>query len=160
MGRTTGRAAQAGLVDQAQLRELMQTQARAQTRAERARFQTPAWLERSFVLPDDQTPTRVAAASHHLPRPRAKAPDPLPPFERPPSPEVDFAALVRRADLGRRARVATIVGLVVALLGAIVFQLTGAVAPAACAIVFALVTLAAAGTRIVLGRAPVPYLQT
>lgn len=159
MARTTGRTTQVAPVDQAQLRELMQTQARAQTRAERGRFQTPTWLEHSFVLPDEQTPPRVAAASHHLPRPRAKAPDPLPPFDRPPSPEVDFAALVRRADLGRRARMATIVGLVVALVGAIAFQLTGAVAPAACAILFAVVTLAAACVRMVLERAPVPYLQ-
>ncbi len=160
MGRTTGRAALAAPVDQAQLRELMQTQARVQTRAERARFRTPAWLEQSFVLPDDQTPTRVVAASHHLPKPRAKAPDPLPPFDRPSSPEVDFAALVRRADVGRRARIATIVGLVVALLAAIAFQLTGALAPAVCAIAFAVVTLVSAGVRIVLERAPVPYLQS
>ena len=159
MGRTAGRATQTDALDQAQLRELMQTQARAQV-PPRERYRTPEWVDHSFVLPDDQTPTRVAAASHHpVPRPRAKAPDPLPAFERPSSPEIDFAAVVRRADLGRRARIATIAGLLLALVAVVVFQLTGGVAPAVLAILFALVTLAAAAVRIVLNRAPVPYLE-
>jgi hypothetical protein len=158
-GRATGRAAQVAPVDQAQLRALMQTQAREKARPERRQYRTPGWLDHSFVLPDEQTPARVAAASHPLlPKPRAKAPDPLPYFDRPPSPEVDFAAVVRRADLGRRARIATIVGLVLALVTVVLFQLTGSMASAAGAILFALVTLGAATVRMVLNRAPVPYL--
>ena len=158
MGRTE-RATQVSPVDQAQLRELMQTQAREQTRPRR-QYRTPGWLDHSFVLPDDQTPTRVAAASQPLlPKPRAKAPDPLRIFDRPPTPEVDFAAVVRRADVGRRARIATIVGLVLALAAVVVFQLTGTVASAAFAIAFALVTLGAAAVRIVTNRAPVPLLR-
>lgn len=160
MGRTAGRATQTDALDQAQLRELMQTQAREQTRPARGRYRTPEWVDHSFVLPDDQTPARVAAASHHpVPRPRAKAPDPLPAFERPSSPEIDYAAVVHRADVGRRARIATIVGLLLALVAVVAFQVTGSVATAVVAILFALVTLAAAGVRIVLNRAPVPYLQ-
>jgi hypothetical protein len=160
MARTTGRATQVGPVDQALLRELMQTQAREQSRPARRQYRTPGWLEHSFVLPDDLTPTRVAAASHPLlPKPRAKAPDPLPVYDRPLTPEVDFAALVRRADVGRRARIATIVGLVLAFVAMVAFQVTGSEAAAACAILLALVTLGAAAVRVVVNRAPVPYLQ-
>lgn len=159
-GRATGRATQVSPVDQAQLRELMQTQAREQSRPAGRQFRTPGWLDHSFVLPDDQTPTRVAAASHPLlPKPRAKAPDPLPVFDRPSTPEVDFATAVRRADVARRARIATIAGLVLAFVAMVLFQVTGSVALAACAILFALVTLGAATVRMVLNRAPVPYLR-
>ena len=158
-GRTTGRAAQVSPVDQAQLRALMQTQAREQARPERRQYRTPGWLDHSFVLHDDQTPARVAASSHALlPKPRAKAPDPLPYFDRPVSPEVDFAAVVRRADIGCRARIATIIGLVLALVAVVLFQLTGSIALAAATILFALVTLGASVVRMVLNRAPVPYL--
>jgi hypothetical protein len=161
MARTAGRATNGNVaLDQAQLRELMQTQAREQSRPARRQYQTPEWVDHSFVLPDEQTPARVAAASHHpVPRPRAKAPDPLPVFDRPVTPEVDFAAVVRRADLGRRARVTTIVGLLLAFVGVIAFQVSGAAVAAACAILFAVVTLAAVTVRLVLGRAAVPYLQ-
>lgn len=154
MGRTAGNAT----IDQARMRQLMQTEARSQTRPKR-QFQTPEWVDHSFVLPDQQTPTSMVAGSHHVvPSPRVVTPDPLPPFERPATADVDFAAVVRRADVGRRARLLTTAALLVAVLAIVVFQVTAAPVAAVCAILAAIVAIGGSATRVVLNRAPVPYL--
>src|SRR4051812_29866707 len=91
------------------VRDRMRARAREQSQSERGPFLTPEWLDHSFVLPVSRS------AEVTLPSPRTGAPAPLPVFERPPSPEVDFAAVVRRSDAGRRARIATAAGLTLAL---------------------------------------------
>ena len=89
----------------------------------------------------------------------APADQEVPVFERPASPEIDFVAVVHRADVGRRARIVTAVALVLTLVAAVVFQVTGQPAAAVIAIVAAVVTVGAAAWRVVLNRAPVPYLE-
>lgn len=94
--------------------------ARAQSLARRAmapqagRFETPEWLERSFVLPLTE-PETVATSSTTRPLPtqvrprhddldatvRPAARPELSAFLRPATPQIDFALVVRRADLAR-----------------------------------------------------------
>jgi hypothetical protein len=146
------------VVDGADARERMRDRARARSQAERGPYLTPAWLDQSFVLPAG--PRDGGEAEVVLPAPRAAILNhaPAPVFERPAAPEVDFATVVRRADAGRRARITTAAGLLLALVAVLVFQVSGEPAAAVCAVVAAVVTIAAASVRVVLGRAPVPYL--
>ena len=156
MERLTGDDVRAG---ETAARDRMRAEAREQSRRGRSRYRTPAWLDRTFVLPDHDTPPVRAAHSEAvaLPRPRAEAAPDVPEFQRPATPDVDFGALMRRADLGRRARVVTVAGLVLAVLAVVVFQLTAQPLAAVVAVVAALGALAATGVRLVLNRAPVPY---
>ncbi len=149
------------VADQQSVRDRMRTRAREQTGGERGPYLTPQWLDHSFVLP--AAPERGEVA---LPSPRGESPAPAasprpaePVYERPASPEIDFGAVMRRADTGRRARIVTAVALVLTLVAAIVFQVTGQPAAAGIALVAAVVALGAAGWRMVLNRAPVPYLE-
>lgn len=150
------------VADQRSVRDRMRARAREQTGGERGPYLTPEWLDHSFVLPAKAAPGTIA-----LPSPRGETPveaRPAPPaepaFERPPSPEIDFVAVVRRADLGRRARIVTGIALVVALVAVVLFQVTAQPFAAAVALVASVVTVAAAISRIVLNRAPVPYLES
>jgi hypothetical protein len=143
------------------------------------RYQTPAWLERSFVLPLTQ-PEASDVPSQPVPRhdddpgripePRVierLEPDtiglPMQPapikFVRPPSDDIDFARVVRRADLcllaGRLSWAAT--GL--AGLALIVFLLLSSVVALALVIAFALASLVAFAVRMRLSRAAIPRLQ-
>ena len=145
--------------DETSARDRMRTRARERSRDQRGPFLTPTWLDHSFVLP---TSAPAGENAVDLPAPRAgrpATPAPVPVFDRPRSPEVDFAAVVRRCDTGRRARLTTAAGLMLALVAVVVFQLTSQPAAAACAILAALLTLGSAAVRIFLGRAPVPYLE-
>ncbi len=148
---------QDALAAEQSVREEMRARAREQSST--GPYVTPTWLDHTFVLPDQETPPVRAAHSEAvaLPRPRAAITPEVPVFERPATPEVDFAAVMRRADLGRRARVVTAAGLVLAVLAVVVFQLSGQPAVAVVAVLAALVSLAAAVTRVVLSRAAVPY---
>jgi hypothetical protein len=83
----------------------------------------------------------------------------VPVFERPATPDIDFVAVVRRADIVRRARIVTAAALLVALVAAVVFQVTSQPVVAALAVLAVVVTLGAAATRVLLNRAPVPYLD-
>jgi hypothetical protein len=148
------------VTDQQSVRDRMQARAREQT-GEGGPFLTPEWLDHSFVLP-----AAVEDGGVSLPSPRGESPvsaekavEETPAFERPATPEIDFVAVMRRADIGRRARIVTAVALVAALLAAVVFQVTGQPAVAAVALLAVVVTLGAAATRVVLNRAPVPYRQ-
>jgi hypothetical protein len=152
------------VADQQSVRDRMRARAREQTGAEHGPYLTPEWLDHSFVLP-----AAVEAGGVSLPSPRGESPvavetldqeAPAAVFERPASPEIDFVAVMRRADIGRRARIVTAVALVAALVAAVVFQVTGQSAVAAIAILAVAVTLGAAATRVVLNRAPVPYRES
>jgi hypothetical protein len=143
---------------QQSVRDRMRARAREQT-GERGPFLTPEWLDHSFVLP-----AAVEGGGISLPSPRGESPtsveaaeEETPVFERPASPEIDFVTVMRRADVGRRARIVTAVALVAALVAAVAFQVTGQPVVAAVAILAIAVTLGAVATRLVLNRAPVPY---
>ncbi|MBV9832233.1 MAG: hypothetical protein JOZ82_11625 [Marmoricola sp.] len=140
-------------------RDRMRAEAREQSRRGRGRYLTPEWLDHTFVLPDHETPPVRAAHSEAvaLPRPRAERAPETPAFQRPATPEVDFAVLMRRADRARRARLATVAALALAVLAVVVFQVTAQPVAAVVAVVAALVALAAVCVRLVLDRAPVPY---
>ena len=149
------------VTDQQSVRDRMQARAREQTGDERGPYLTPQWLDHSFVLPAADESGEVA-----LPSPRGGSPVPtrateeaVPVFERPATPDIDFVAVVRRADIARQARIVTAVALLAALVAAVVFQVTSQPVAAALVVLAAVVTLGAAATRLVLNRAPVPYLD-
>jgi hypothetical protein len=150
------------VADQQSVRDRMQTRAREQTGGERGPYLTPQWLDHSFVLPAE-----VEAEGIALPSPRGESPvatttlqAEVPVFERPATPDIDFAAVVRRADVARRARIVTAGALVLALVAAVVFELTSQPLAAVVAVLAVVVTVGAVATRVVLNRAPVPYLES
>jgi hypothetical protein len=139
------------------------------------RYQTPEWLERSFVLPlshpeasdvpsqpvrshdDDPTPKPLSTPSLD-----ADA-QPVPPspaaFVRPPSEDIDFARVVRRADLCRTMTRLHWVATGIAGLALVAYLLSGSVLLLDAVVVFALAAVVAFAARVRLNRAPVPRLQ-
>ena len=156
-------------------------------------FQTPAWLDRSFVLPlTKPEPTDVPEPrSHHDPVPHQSSrqqPEPWTPtppasaedlgtpqvsdqpspagnlqaspaFVRPPSDDIDFGAVIRRADRSRSALRTAWVSTSVAGLVLIAFLLTTVPALAVLAAVCAVVAVGATVVRMRLMRAPVPRMN-
>ena len=162
-------------------RRRMRDQARSQHTVQPAvpdRYQTPEWLERSFVLPltepeASDVPKDVPSQSvpshddaRHLPEPRmgrhleaVLAPHSLSGFVRPPSSDIDFARVIRRSDLCRtmtRLHWAT-TGL--ACVALVLFLLAGSPLVLGAVIVLAAVAVGAFVVRLRLTRAPVPHLQ-
>lgn len=141
------------------------------------RFRTPEWLDRSFVLPlarpevtvlpSQPTPhhDRAAYLSPHERLRRVAAPSAgpaavaAPVFVRPPTREIDFARVVRRADVRRAAtRTAlTTAGLAAVLLMA--YLLTAGTGALAASILFGVAALVALGVRVRVGTAPIPHLE-
>jgi hypothetical protein len=129
-------------------------------------FQTPEWLDRSFVLPlrePEVTDVPSQPVPHHddYEEKVATSPEPEPTsvFVRPPTQEIDFARVIRRADLGRTATRAAMTTTGVAGLVLIVFLLTGSPVVLGMAIAFAIVAVVALGVRIRVATARIPYLQ-
>ena len=151
---------------------------REQARSHRAvpvsdRYQTPAWLERSFVLPLT-SPEATDVASQDVPsQPFPKHDDdpaaPTPTtgdqadlhsgFVRPPSHDIDFARVVRRSDLCRRITRLHWAATGLAGLALVLYLLLSSVLLLDLVIVLALVAIVAFGARVWLNRAPVPRLQ-
>jgi hypothetical protein len=148
--------------------------ARAQRHAEVApdEFQTPQWLERSFVLPI--TDREIAVPSQSQPRHDdlsepsmsqlpmfAAAVDPpsAPTFVRPPSREIDFARMIKRSDHCRTAVRAAIASIGFAGLAVVAFLLTMDPLPLELAIACTVLALVAVGVRARLGTAPVPHIE-
>ena len=173
-------------------RSLMRTAARSRRKVPSPvpdHFQTPAWLERSFVLPltkPEQTdvpeprPHRDAIplqsrSGVSAPRdgaepggtaemsaegtPSGDLDPPAPAFVRPPSDDIDFRTVIRRADLGRSALRTAWVSTGVAGLALIAFLLTDVPAFAGLAAVCAVVAVGAAVVRLRMTRAPVPRVN-
>lgn len=154
-------------------REHMRVQARGRRRAAAPRtdeYQTPEWLDRSFVLPL-AAPKVSAVPSQSVPRhddyeaeiveahAATAEGDAAPAFVRPASPEIDFARAIGRTDLGRTATrtamgAAGITGLLL-----VVYLLTSSPVVLGMAISFALVALVAIGVRVRLATAAVPHLD-
>lgn len=173
-------------------------------------FRTPAWLERSFVLPltKPESSDVPKPRPHHEPVPQQSQPpraesqpkQPQPPsgptqpeaegstpevepddaespamnaphetpadvagsapaFVRPPSDDIDFGTVIRRADQSRSALRVAWVSTAVAGLVLIVFLLTGVLAIAVLAALVAVVAVSATVVRMRLTRAPVPRVN-
>jgi len=147
--------------------------ARAQRRAgsRSNQFQTPEWLERSFVLPLADRGVTVPSQSqpHHddfaeapVTGRRAYAAEvnpAAPTFVRPPSPEIDFARVVKRSDHCRKASRTAVASVGLAGLAIVVFLLTMDPLPLELAIACAVLAALATGVRIRLGAAPVPHVE-
>jgi hypothetical protein len=141
------------------------------------RYQTPEWLERSFVLPliepnasdvpsqpvphhdDDPTMAREVRAVPEKVAGTTTQPAPPAEFARPPSDEIDFARVVRRSDLCRTAGRLAWTGAGLAGLALIADLLLSSVVVLGLVIAFALASVAALALRIKLTHAPVPRLQ-
>jgi len=174
---------------------------REQARSHRAvpvsdRYQTPEWLERSFVLPLTK-PEASDVTSHDVPsqplpshdddtaehirrvidgyaedRPDIPLQRPVDPpvepsptelgaadFVRPPSQDVDFARVVRRADLCRRVTRLHWLATGLAGLALVLYLLMSSVLLLGLVIVLALVAVVTFAARVWLNRAPVPRLR-
>jgi len=134
-----------------------------------AHFQTPRWLDQSFVLPVT-APGVVDVPGQPVPRhddtaepveSQVSEPSPgaSPAFLRPPTREVDFGKMMKRSDLSRFSARTVMASGGMAGLALIVHLLISRPVVLGMAVAFGLVALAAAGLRIRLARAPIPYLD-
>jgi hypothetical protein len=141
-------------------------------------FQTPQWLDRSFVLPltvPEASDVPSQSVPHHddfAEQPSgATAPEavgepvaspaagPGTPFVRPPTKEIDFARVIRRADQRRAASRTAMAATAVAGLLLIAYLLSSAAVVLGMAISFALVAVVAVGVRVRLAAVPIPHLD-
>jgi hypothetical protein len=155
-------------------RSRMRAEARAQRPAgsEADRFRTPEWLERSFVLPLTEPGLSDVPPDVHPDAPKDVPPNvpsqsmpqhddfsEVPLFVRPASREVDFARVIRRSDLIRRATRMALTSTGVTGLALIAYLLTSSPAVLSLTLLCAVVALAAAGVRVRMTAAPVPHLE-
>lgn len=141
------------------------------------RYQTPEWLERSFVLPLTQ-PEAAEVPSQPV---RRHDDDPdrgpevrmTPSFEdkpgtprtlsasfvRPPGEHVDFARVIRRSDLTRKVTRLHWAATGLACVALLAYLLTGSAVALGAAIALAAVAVVAFGARVWFNRAPVPHVQ-
>lgn len=132
-------------------------------------YQTPEWLDRSFVLPltvPEVSDVPSQSVPHHddyeaeVVEPEAADPEvAAPAFVRPPTPEIDFARVIRRADLSRTATRTVMGSTGITGLVLIVYLLTSSPVVLGMAISFGLVALVAIGVRIRTATAAIPYLD-
>ncbi len=151
-------------------RRQMRDVARARRRADADRFQTPQWLERSFVLPlTDREVTAVPSQPHPDHDDFLETPHPSPParhaevdpgasFVRPPSQEIDFARMIKRSDHCRMATRAAIAAIGFAGVGLVAFLVTMDPRGVLVAIVCTGLAVIAVGVRVRLATAPVPHV--
>jgi hypothetical protein len=137
------------------------------------RYQTPEWLDRSFVLPltspdMSDVPTQPVRRHDDDPAPepglapRLEASVPAAsqaPFVRPPSEHIDFATVIRRSELCRQATRLHWLATGLAGLALVVFLLVPSTVAVATAAVFAAVAVGAFVVRLRLTRAPVPTVR-
>ena len=140
------------------------------------RYQTPEWLERSFVLPltrPEASDVPNQSVGHHddaaylTPGPRVMQRDALTPrhradhgphFVRPPSDDVDFSRMIRRADLCRKAGRLSWASANLAGAALIVFLLLTSSVVLAVVIVCAVASLVSLVALFGLSRAPIARL--
>jgi hypothetical protein len=134
-------------------------------------FQTPEWLDRSFVLPltrPDATPSVLSrsvpkqSSPHHDDYESAKPGEQrgqTVPFVRPTTPEVDFARVMRRSDLGRTAARAAVASSGLAGLTLIVHLLTSWTLVLGMTIAFGVIALVTVAVRVHLVTAPLPHVD-
>ena len=128
-------------------------------------FETPQWLDHSFVLPLTQ-PEVMAVPSQSVPHHddyeaelvELRRSEPAPVFVRPPTPEIDFARVIRRADLSRTATRAALGSTGVTGLLLIVYLLTFSSVVLGMMIAFASVVVVALGIRVRMATVSIPHL--
>ena len=145
-------------------RDTVRADAFARRRAESQRFETPAWLDRSFVLPVQPSDPAADAAAPGAAGAEAPALRHVPAREwpdivRPPSAEVDFATMVRRADAYRLARRTALFTLALTTLILGVMVLTGSTAVLPLMAVSGAGVLVSGVVLVVLSHAPIPHLD-
>jgi hypothetical protein len=159
------------------MREQARTHRSVQTPAS-DHYQTPEWLERSFVLPlsnpeANDVPTQPVRRHDDDPAPEprlmasleaaAEAATPgtsaAPLFVRPPTAHVDFARVIRRSELCRTVTRVHWAATGLAGIALVLFLLMGSTTALATVLVSAVVAVAAFGVRIWLHHAPVPHVQ-
>jgi hypothetical protein len=139
-------------------------------------FQTPQWLERSFVLPltePEATDVPSQPVPHHddfeselveTPTPETPAagasPGTGPAFVRPPTRDIDFARVIKRSDTSRTATRSALSATGVAGLLLICYLLVQSPIVLGMALAFALIALVAVVVRIRLATAPIPHVET
>ncbi|MET0838270.1 MAG: hypothetical protein ABWY19_05770 [Marmoricola sp.] len=149
------------------------------------RYQTPEWLERSFVLPLTQpeatdvpsdVPGELPSQSvpHHDDDPAVEpdavaieqsdaeaptAPPASPAYVRPPSADIDFGKVVRRSDLTRKVTWLHWIATGLAGLALVAYLLVSSTVLLDVVIVLAVVALVSFAVRVWLNHAPVPRLQ-
>ena len=155
-------------------RKRMQSQARGQrqtTSPEVDGFQAPQWLDRSFVLPLTRPEvTDVPSQSvpdhdsysepllHDSPAPETDA-EPTPAFVRPPSRDVDFARVIKRADRCRAANRTAAAATAIACLALIAFLLTSSPILLSITVLGAVGALGALVVRLSLSSAAIPHVK-
>jgi hypothetical protein len=141
------------------------------------RYQTPEWLERSFVLPltqpeasdvpsqpvrrHDDDPARASEAPvipevHPQRQPLATPPVS---FVRPPSEHVDFARVIRRSELTLTVTRLHWIATGLAGLALLAYLLSGSTVALGVVVALAAVAVVAFGVRVRLNRAPVPTVH-
>ena len=144
------------------------------------RYQTPAWLERSFVLPlssPEASDVPNQSVPHHddylrvVDRPRMTthletdtrlAPAPPAPraqFVRPPSDDIDFAQVIRHSDLSRKAGRLAWATAGITGVSLIAYLLTTSALALGATVVLAMACAASTMWRARLTHGPVPRLQ-
>lgn len=131
-------------------------------------FQTPLWLEQSFVLPLSEpgvTDVPGQQVPHHDDYgtagdagPGTSAEDSAS-FVRPPSPEIDFARVIKRSDQGRTATRAALVATGVTGLLLIAYLLAESPIVLGMTLAFALIAVVAVGVRLRLATAAIPHVD-
>lgn len=140
------------------------------------RYQTPEWLERSFVLPLTQpegndVPSQPVRGHDDDPVPEGQA-TPRPEaaaartpslgsagFVRPPSEDVDFARVIRRADLSRQVTRLHWLATGLAGVALVVFLLVSSTVALVAVAALAVLAVGAFAVRLRLHRAPVPHVE-
>ena len=131
-------------------------------------FQTPQWLERSFVLPlsePEVTDVPSQPVPHHddYETPGDPAPEAVEDasgtFVRPPTREIDFARVIKRSDQGRTATRTALGAIGISGLLLIAYLLAGSPVVLGMTLAFALIALVAVGVRLRLATAAIPHVD-
>ncbi len=155
-------------------RKRMQSQARGRRRTtspEVDGFQAPEWLDRSFVLPltrpevsdvpSQSMPDHDSYSEplvHNSPAPKTHA-EPTPAFVRPPSRDVDFARVIKRADRCRVANRTAAAATAIACLALIGYLLTSSPILLSGTVLGAVGAIGALVVRLSLSNAAIPHVK-
>lgn len=163
--------------DQSRAQVLARSLVRRRRPVEPDRYETPEWLDHSFVLPltrpedADVTPEPTPRAPQGLPSqtwprhddvaaPEEAAPPLVPEsFVRPETPEIDFVRVVRRSDLSRTAARVAWLTLVLSGVALVAYLVTGANLALGVLAAFVVASIGAGVLGARLERAPVPLLR-
>ena len=134
-------------------------------------FQAPEWLDRSFVLPltrpevtdvpSQSVPDHDNYSEPRLPDSPAPETDaePTPAFVRPPSRDVDFARVIKRADRCRGATRTAAAATAIACLALIGYLLTSSPIILSITVLAAVGALGALVVRLSLSSAAIPHVK-